>query len=96
VLDGLTLRVLQGVIGAGDAVTEDPRIDRPTGVDVLLAEEALRSGFFSTRSSDGAAPPGCCACSGALDLLQEVRRMMAKRDSAVITAITRFMEHSFE
>ena len=38
VLDGLALGVLQSVRRAGDAVAHHPRVDRPAGVDVLLAE----------------------------------------------------------
>src|SRR5208283_908648 len=57
---------------------------------------ALRSGFFSTRCSAGAAWPVCCACSGALGLLQEVRALMLKRTNtkAAVAATLVFINAS--
>ena len=45
VLDGLALGVLQRVRRAGDAVPHHPRVDRPAGVDVLLAEVGVAVGI---------------------------------------------------
>ena len=46
VLDDLPLRVLEGIVGPGDAVTHDPGIQRPTGVDVLFPEVGIAVGVF--------------------------------------------------
>lgn len=42
--DGLTLRVLVGLVRAGEAVAHQPGIDRPTGVDVRFAEAGVAIG----------------------------------------------------
>ena len=49
VLDGLALGVLQSVRRAGDAVPHHPRVDRPAGVDVLLAEVRVPVGVGLRR-----------------------------------------------
>src|SRR6266511_615926 len=46
VLDGLALEVLVGVAGIGDAVTEEPGVQGPAGVDVGLAEIGLEVGIL--------------------------------------------------
>ena len=45
-LDGLPLRVLDSLVRTGDAVAENPRIQRPTGVDVLFAEVGVAVRVF--------------------------------------------------
>ena len=44
-LDYLALRILEGLIGPGDAVAHDPCVHRPTGVDVGLAEVGVALGI---------------------------------------------------
>jgi hypothetical protein len=46
VLDGLALEILVGLAGIGDAVAEEPGIQRPAGVDVGLTEVGLAVGIL--------------------------------------------------
>lgn len=62
-LDGLALGVLQSVVRAGDAVSHDPRVDRPASVNVRLAEigVALRialRGCLPNRKRNGGGQRG--------------------------------------
>ena len=56
-LDRLALEVLVGVAGIGDAVAEEPGVERPAGVDVGLAEIGVAVGVLRLGEGRGRSKP---------------------------------------